>query len=58
MTAYESAVFDELCQKLANGAKLTGLEQARYNFLDAQARQEWESKPQPFMYGGDYADVF
>lgn len=58
MTAYQSADYDDLLQRKAREEQLTASEQSRFDRLDAQARQEWENKPQPFMYGGDYADVF
>jgi hypothetical protein len=58
MTAYNSAVFDDLVQKISRGEKLTAKEQSLYQRLDVQARQEWENKPRAFQYGGDMEDVF
>lgn len=57
MTAYENAVFDDLCQRKANGEAFTPLEQRRYNTLDRQAREEWENEPEPKWYGG-HPDMF
>jgi len=58
MTAYNSAVFDDLIQKISREEKLTVKERSLYRRLDAQAREEWENKPRAFQYGGDMEDVF
>ncbi len=58
MTAYQSARYDELREKICCEETLTPVERRAFNSLDAEARKEWENAPRPFQYGGDMEDVF
>ena len=58
MSAYDSARYYDLLERLSKGETLSLAEQAKFNRLDAVARREWENAPQPWLYGGDMADMF
>ena len=58
MTAYASAHYDDLRERIIKGEKLSPQDQRKFNTLDAEARAEWENAPRPFQYGGDMEDVF
>jgi hypothetical protein len=58
MTAYDSARFDDLLERVGNGEKLTPVEQARFDRLTKAPMEEEENRPRSFQYGGDMLDVF
>lgn len=58
MRAYQEARFDDLGQRVANDGQLTPKEQREWNTLCVEKQREEDAKPQPWLYGGDMADVF